>query len=62
MNKKRRFELKMLKFKKRLKQLGLTLKQGNFHAYITSGKPCSCYLCSPNKFSRKQKHKNKFAQ
>lgn len=59
LNKKRRFELKMLKFKKRLKQLGLTLKEGNFHAYRTSGQPCSCFMCSGLKFSRKTKHKNK---
>lgn len=26
--------------------------------FKTTGKPCSCYACSPNKYSRKQKHKN----
>lgn len=57
MDKKRRFELKMLKFKKRLKQLGLTTKEGNFNCYRTTGQPCSCYMCSPYKFSRKTKHK-----
>jgi hypothetical protein len=59
MDKKRRFELKMLKFKKRLTQLGLLSKEGTFNCYRTSGKPCSCYMCSPYKFSRKTKHKNK---
>jgi hypothetical protein len=58
MNKARRFEIKMTKFKKRLKVLGLLYKEGNFHCYRTSGSPCSCYMCSPYKFKRKIKHKN----
>jgi len=59
MDKARRFELKMLKFTKRLKQLRLTIKEGNFNSYRTTGQPCSCYMCSPYKFSRKIKHKDK---
>ena len=59
MNKARRFELKMLKFTKRLKQLGLNVKEHNVNAYRTTGQPCSCYICSPYKFSRKIKHKDK---
>jgi len=56
MNKRRRFELKMLKFKKRLKQLCLKDKEGAFYAYRSHGSPCSCYMCSPYKYKRK-KHK-----
>ena len=59
MDKKRRFELKMLKFKRRLTQLGLLFKEGNFHCYKTTGKPCSCYMCKGERYSRKHKHKNK---
>jgi hypothetical protein len=52
MNKGRRNELKMLKFKKRLQQVGFKLqdayKPGNrLFCYKTSGKPCSCWACSP---------------
>jgi hypothetical protein len=57
MNKGRREELTQLKFKKRLKQLGLNKSEGNFYCYKTNGKPCSCSVCSPKKYSRKIKHK-----
>lgn len=53
MNKARRHELKMLKYKKRLKQLGL--KEGdrcNFNAYRSHGKPCSCSVCKSPKYNR----------
>jgi len=60
MNKGRRNELTKLKFKKRIKQLGLKKEDGNLFCYKTSGKPCSCEMCSPYKFSRKRKHKDKF--
>lgn len=46
MNKKRRHELKMLKYKKRLNQLGLKDGQGKFFAYRSHGKPCSCMFCT----------------
>lgn len=47
MNKARRHELKMLKFKKRLKQLNLVNKPGKFYAFRSHGAPCSCTTCSP---------------
>lgn len=53
MNKARRHELKMLKYKKRLKQL--RMKEGpnkNLFAYRSHGKPCSCWCCSPEKYNR----------
>lgn len=70
MNKARRHELKMLKYKKRLKNIKqltckkLTNPKGvengiiyNLTSYKTSGKPCSCAVCSPYKYNRaKQKH------
>lgn len=49
MDKAHRHEIKMLKFKKRLSNLGLTSTQGNFFSYRSHGKPCSCSICSPNK-------------
>lgn len=53
MNKARRHELKMLKYKKRLKQLSLTPGVNkNYHAYRSHGKPCSCYVCSHSKYNR----------
>jgi hypothetical protein len=46
MNKARRHELKMLKYKKRVKKLGLKEKPGwNLYPYRSHGKPCSCFLC-----------------
>lgn len=45
MNKGRRHELKMLKYKKRLKQLGLKEGEGKFYAYRSHGAPCSCMVC-----------------
>lgn len=46
MNKARRHELKMLKYKRRL--LNLNIKddtKGKFFAYRSHGSPCSCYMC-----------------
>ncbi len=59
MNKYRRHELKILKYKKRLKQLNLDPNElnANFNSYRSHGKPCSCNLCRDEKFrntSRKQ--------
>jgi len=51
MNKARRNELKQLHYKRRLKQLGLK-DDPSYYAYKSSGKPCSCYLCSPYKYNR----------
>lgn len=51
-NKGRRQELTMLKFKKRLKQLNLKVGEGNFYAYKSHGKPCSCFFCKNKKYNR----------
>ncbi len=59
MNKARRHELKMLKYKKRLKQLGLKQEPNcNYFAYRSHGQPCSCYMCSPNKYNRAKTKRN----
>jgi predicted 2-oxoglutarate/Fe(II)-dependent dioxygenase YbiX len=52
MNKARRFELKMLHYKRRLKNLGLTC--GNLFAYRSHGKPCSCVVCRNEKYKRNE--------
>lgn len=68
MNKGRRQELKNLKYKRRLKNLGLLhlsefkvpnknavetcAIKANLNSYRTSGKPCSCFMCSPYKYNR----------
>lgn len=52
MNKARRHELKMLKFKKRLKKYGLLGSSGNLHAFRSHGKPCSCSICRDEKYNR----------
>lgn len=57
MNKARRHELKMLKYKKRLKQLNLKAGEGRFNCFRTTGKPCSCAVCSPYKYDRAKTHK-----
>jgi len=61
-NKGRRNELTKLKYKKRLRQLGL--KDGepnsNFHCFKSTGSPCSCEACSGDKYNRSQKHKNNY--
>jgi hypothetical protein len=59
MNKGRRNQLTRLKYKKRLKNLGLKETDGNYHCYKSTGKPCSCPMCSPEKYDRTEKHKNK---
>lgn len=61
MNKHRRHELKMLKYKKRLKLYGL--KEGeekaNLTAFRSHGKPCSCYLCRNPKYRNTLRQKDK---
>lgn len=53
MNKGRRQELKMLKYKKRLRQLNLIKgDRCNYYAYRSHGSPCSCFFCSPYKYKR----------
>ena len=56
-NKGRREEIAKLKHKKRCKEMGIDPKQN--YCFKAQGKPCSCYLCSHDKYSRKVKHKNK---
>ncbi len=63
------------KFKKRLNQIGITKKvidawdqkgiSYKLNCYKSTGKPCSCNMCSPNKRKEvkakyKVKYKNKF--
>ncbi len=57
MNKARRQEISKLKQKKRCNELGLNPKE--HYEYKEQGKPCSCYMCSGTKHSRKTKHKSK---
>lgn len=52
MNKGRRHELKMLKFKKRLKLYGLKPEEGKYYSFRSHGAPCSCGVCRGEKFSR----------
>lgn len=57
MNKARRHELKMLRYKRRLK--ALRLKEGpgkNLFAFRSHGAPCSCRMCSYKKYDRNVKH------
>lgn len=58
MNKLLRNIQKQLKFKKRIIKLRLIITETtNYNCYRTTGKPCSCSVCSPNKYSRKIKLK-----
>ena len=63
MNKKERVLKGWYKFKKRLTNIGLWNEkdkpENNLNCYRTTGKPCSCLMCSGLKYSRKEKHKNK---
>ena len=52
MNKGERNQITQRKFKKRLDQLGLKKEDGNMYAFKSHGAPCSCYLCSHNKYKR----------
>lgn len=46
MNKHRRHEIKMLKYKKRLKNFGIKDDtKGNYYAFRSHGAPCSCSAC-----------------
>lgn len=62
-NKGRRNELTQLKFKKRLKNYQLDLNTDvphNFWALKSTGTPCSCFMCSSDKYKRAEKHKKDF--
>lgn len=53
MNKHRRHELKMLKYKKRLRNLRIKEKEGgNYFSFRSHGSPCSCEICSHDKYKR----------
>lgn len=56
MNKARRHELKMLHFKRRIKNLGLN--DDKLFAYRSHGKPCSCSFCRDEKFNRAKLKQN----
>jgi len=66
MDKGERNRIKQLKFKKRLADLyrGNDWDDAldNNHCYKTTGKPCSCEMCSPSGTKKKYKikHKGKF--
>lgn len=67
MNKQIRKEIGERKYKKRLSNYKIThlsiqkiIDRGakaNFYAFKTTGKPCSCDNCSPNKRGEKAKYK-----
>lgn len=60
MNKARRQELKILKFKKRIKQLGLDINnlKGDYNTFKSSGTPCSCGICQDKKYRDGRNRKN----
>ena len=47
----------MVRFKRRLKNLGIKTIE-KYYLYRTTGKPCSCSMCSTYKYKRTIKHKN----
>jgi hypothetical protein len=53
MNKELRNIITKLKYKKRLKIYNI---KGEAYCFKQQSKPCSCYMCSPYKYSRKIKH------
>ncbi len=60
MNKGRRNEIEKLKWEKRLKNLGIPLEdKEKFTCYKSQGKPCSCNMCSSEKYDRNIKHKGR---
>lgn len=61
MDKGRRNELTKLKFKKRLKTLGLKQETPkDYTCYKHQAKPCSCFVCSRKNHGEKAKYKHKF--
>lgn len=56
MNKAERHRRKMLKYKKRLKNMGI---EGEQHCYRSTGRPCSCAMCDPHKATSEPKHSTK---
>lgn len=64
MNKARRHELKMLRYKRRLRNYRISCDTANnpannFFAFRSHGKPCSCWCCSPidRKYNRAKENK-----
>lgn len=57
MNKHRRHEVKMLHYKRRLRNLKLKDGEGDFTAFRSHGQPCSCSVCRDEKYKRNEKHK-----
>lgn len=49
------------KYFKRLKRLGFTLDD-KAYVYKSHSTDCSCYLCSGEKYSRKNKHKKSWLE
>jgi len=70
MNKLERRLKSKTKFKQRLKKYGISENEIKkdpraYSCFRTTGKPCSCYMCSPGKYGEErpkyyQKHKNKY--
>lgn len=55
MNKGRRNELRDLKWKRRLKNLGLKReKSRDYICYRDQGRPCNCSVCQKPKYNRKK--------
>jgi hypothetical protein len=48
-------------YRKRMKKRGIK-ENDNWHALRTTGSPCSCYMCSGEKYNRKEKHKGEMIQ
>ena len=64
-NKRTRQHKKKHLYQKRLKRLQITKEQeenpvNNFHALRTTGTPCSCEMCSGEKYNREIKHKQNY--
>ncbi len=54
-NKGRREEIAKLKHKKRCDAMGIVPKEN--YAFKAQGRPCNCWACKHERFSRKVKHK-----
>lgn len=61
MDKARRHELKMLKYKKRIEKYGIShLPAECLYGYRSHGKPCSCSVCAQPKYDRAKERKANF--
>lgn len=64
MNKGDRNRLKYLKFKRRLKMRGFTIKdvknpRNNLYMFKSHGSPCSCWACRDRKYRDADRQRNK---